>query len=144
MNAHIYIATDSAYAGQRERQYGYVLECEYHGSIQTREGFGEMRGTYNQVILTAMAEAMERFKRRCEIYVHTENTYILEMTARNLAKWESESFQTSSGKALKNQNEWIRLWKAIKNQSVIGVPGKHEYSEWLKSEFDHRKTRQHQ
>lgn len=58
----IYIETDSTSLRAMLRKYGYVLECELHGRPVTREGFGRIEGTYNQAVLTALAEALARIR----------------------------------------------------------------------------------
>ena len=57
----IYITTDSSSPKATEKHYGYVLECMVGGEAKTREGFGKVTGTYHQAVLTALAEALERF-----------------------------------------------------------------------------------
>lgn len=139
MVAHIYIGTDSRSPRPKARRYGYVLECEGHPD--TREGFGELTGTYNQAVIQAAAAALKRFNRRCEIRIHTENSYVLEMIARNLGTWAKNEFRTAAGKPLKHREDWERLWESIQDQIICGIPGKHAYSEWIENEL---KTRENQ
>ena len=74
---HLYIEVDSTAVRVSNKWFGYVLECSVHGEPKTREGFGEIEGTYHKAVLTAMVHGIERINRSCEVHVHTENTYIL-------------------------------------------------------------------
>ena len=132
---HIYIETDSTSMKNIERKYGYVLEVEKENGVRTIEGFGSMTGTYNLVILTALIEALGRFKKSCEVYIHTQNIYILNMIENNLTRWEKNGFTTAAGKPLANQSEWQLLWKLANKHLIMVEPGIHSYSEWLQSEI---------
>ena len=122
-----------------ERQYGYVLQCEVTGENRTREGFGTATGTYHQVTLKALIEAMERFHETCEICIHSEDTFILNMMECNLESWANNAFQTAKGKPVANREEWIRIWELSKKHLILTEPGEHEYSGWLLSEMKGKK-----
>ena len=71
----IYITTDSSSPKATEKHYGYVLECMWGGEAKTREGFGKVMGTYHQAVLTALAEALDRFNQSCEVCICTEDEF---------------------------------------------------------------------
>lgn len=91
----IYITTDSSSPKATEKYYGYVLVCMVDGDAKTREGFGKVMGTYHQAVLTALAEALERFNQSCEVCICTEDEFVLNMLERNLAVWAGNEFLTS-------------------------------------------------
>ncbi len=139
MEVHIYITVDSASVKPTEKWFGYVLECKISGQTYTREGFDRMVGTYHQTILTAMAKGLERLTKSCEVHLHTEDDFVLNMLENNLDRWATVGFVTTKGKPVANQEEWIRIWELSQNQLILSEPGKHEYSGWLMSEIERRK-----
>ena len=124
-----------------ERQYGYVLQCEVAGENKTREGFGMATGTYHQVILLALIEAMERFHEPCEICIHSEDAFVLNMMEYNLESWANNEFQTAKGKPVANQEEWMQIWELSKEHLILTEPGEHEYSGWLLSEMKEKEKK---
>ncbi|WP_343247749.1 hypothetical protein [Diplocloster hominis] len=139
---HTYIGVDTISAKPTPKWFGYVLECEVSGKTETREGFGQILGTYHQAILMAMTEAMGRLNQSCEVYLHTEDEFVLFMIERNLETWAENEFLTTKGKPVANQEEWIQLWQLAQKQLILTVPGKHVYSGWLSSEIHRRKEQQ--
>lgn len=135
---HIYIGVDSISAKPSAKRFGYVLECRVAGQTVTREGFGQTAGTYHQATLMAMAEAMERLNQSCEVYLHTEDEFVLNMLERNLDRWAGSGFTTSKGKPVANQEEWMKLWGLSQKQLILTAPGKHAYSGWLQGEIQNR------
>lgn len=131
----IYITTDSVSPRECERKYGYVLECQKNGNALTREGFGKITGTWNKATLKAITEAMERVNQSCQLTIHTENEYVLNMMDHNLSKWAGNGFATSRGKPVTNREEWIQLWEHAKKHIIRTAPGRHSYTGWILSEI---------
>lgn len=139
--ADIYIEIENTSPKASEKWYGYILECKVDGETKTREGFGKIEGTYHQAVLTALIEALERFRESCEVHVHTENEFILNMIDMNLEKWAGNEFQTSRGKLVANQEEWVRIWGLSNKQLLITEHGDHEYASWLESAIRREKEK---
>lgn len=135
---NIYIETDSVSPRAMPRKYGYVLECEVHGRPVTREGFGQAESTYNQAVLTALAEALSRIREPCEVHIHSRNDYVLNMIDINLYKWAAGGFLSSSGKPVAGKEEWEKVWELLKGQMTVTVHGSHSYSGWLHGEMERR------
>lgn len=139
--ADVFLKTDSVSPKKAEKWYGYVLEYKADGETKTREGFGKIEGTYHQAVLTALIEALERFRESCEVHVHTENEFILNMIDMNLEKWAGNEFQTSRGKPVANREEWIEVWRLSNKQLLITEHGDHEYASWLESAIRREKEK---
>ena len=122
--ADIYMEIENTSPKASEKWYGYILECKVDGETKTREGFGKIEGTYHQAVLTALIEALERFRESCEIHVHTENEFVLNMIDTNLEKWAGNEFKTSRGKPVANQEEWMRIWGLSNKQLLITEHGR--------------------
>lgn len=139
MIVNIYIETDSAFPRSSEKSYGYVLECIIRSIPYTREGFGAVKGTFNEAILTAAKEALNRINTRCEVHLHTRNSYVLDMIDRNLDKWAENNFTGSNGQKIKNADLWKAVFEAAGECNIVPEPGEHSYSRWIREEIERRK-----
>jgi len=72
-----------------------------------------------------------RMNQACEIHIHTENTYILNMMENNLESWAENGFISSKGTPLENQEEWKKLWQQSVKHLLVAEAGKHPFSEWI-------------
>ena len=132
---NIYIATDSTNMRKSTKKYGYVLECFVNEKPYTKEGFGEMEGTYNRVVLAAVNEALERMKNPSEIHVFMENAFVCNMIKHSIPGWIQNGFETSRNEPIKNQDKWIEYYQLSKKHLVKPEAGKHEYLNWLKEQM---------
>lgn len=139
MEVKIYLGTEDKSPRKKERQYGYVLECEWNGQTVTKEGFGRVNGTYNQAVLRALAEALGRITRRCEITICSENEFVLDMLVHNLKTWADHAFCLAGGKELKNKAEWEVIWERVKIHQVTVNTGCGSYLIWMREEMKRRK-----
>lgn len=139
MIVNIYIETDTVFPRSSEKHYGYVLECYLNGLPYTREGFGSMTGTFNEAILTAVKEALNRIKTRCEVHLYTRNSYILDMLDKNLDRWAEAGFVGAKGQQIKNADIWRGIYEASRELNLVPEPGEHSYSKWIREEIRKRK-----
>lgn len=137
---HIYIGTDSASTRKSKRSYGYVLECMKNGEPRTVQGFGETESTYHETNLIAINEALRRLNQSCEVHIHTEDHFILNMIEHNLEKWVASDFRTSKGRPVESEEHWRRLWELSQKQLILSECGKHSYSEWIQEEIERRRN----
>lgn len=131
----IYIECSSTSPREMDRQYRYLLECRSHPG-NTRSGGDRLTGTYNMASLTALIEAMERIVRPCVVYIHCRNEWMLNMLQHQLQGWTEKGFRNSKGKLITNAGLWQRIAELSRDQDLIGVSGKHEYSTWMKKEME--------
>ena len=127
---HIYLSVTSAFPKESEKLYGYVLECT--GKTRTVEGFGKITATYHKTVLIALIEAFDRINQSCEVHIHTENEFILNMLQKNAHKWAEKGFVTKKGTPIANQEEWQQLWSLASKHNVIPEPGTHQFDKWIK------------
>lgn len=119
-----------------------MLECIVRGEAKTREGFGKVAGTYHQTVITALAEALGRFRQPCKICICTEDEFVLNMIKNNLKAWEENDFLTSKGKPVANQEGWKKISSLSKGHKLQTEPGKHTYSQWIQEEIQKRKEKE--
>lgn len=132
---HIYITQSSGNTRKSKRSYGYVLECMLRGEAKTVEGFGETESTFHETNLIAINKALARLNQSCEVHIHTEDNFILNMIEHNLERWAANDFKTSKDKPVESEKEWRKLWDLQKKQLIIPKAGSHTYSEWIKEEI---------
>ena len=93
MKVNIYLETDKQSQECMQRKYGYVIETIYKGTPITREGFGNIEGTYHKTNLQAFIKALGHFRKECEVCVYTRDAFV----ANILADWETYIFSMATG-----------------------------------------------
>ena len=73
----------------------------------------EKNTTNNQMELLAPIKAIQKFKKKSEISIFTDSTYVKDGITTWIKKWEKNGWKTSSKKSVKNKE----LWKKLKNLS---------------------------
>ncbi len=69
--------------------------------------------TNNQMELLAPIKAIQKFKKKSEISVFTDSTYVKDGMTTWIKQWEKNGWKTTSKKPVKNKD----LWKKLKNLS---------------------------
>jgi ribonuclease HI/SAM-dependent methyltransferase len=86
--------------------WGAILECD--GT--ERELFGGERGTTNnRMELTAVIEALQALKQRCQVVVHTDSQYVQKGITEWLPNWKRRGWKTAAKEPVKNADLWVRL-----------------------------------
>lgn len=138
MNADIYITVSSAFPQVSEKMYGYVLATEIRGEVKTREGFGECEATYHGAVLEAMAAALGRFNKRCDICIHSEDAYVMN-TLEKIEYWKERGYLNASGQPMGHQQNWMKIGAESVKHCISGVIEKHEFTSWLQQEMERKK-----
>ena len=73
----------------------------------------EKNTTNNQMELLAPIKAIEKFKKKSEISIFTDSTYVRDGITIWIKQWEQNGWKTTSKKPVKNKE----LWKKLKNLS---------------------------
>ena len=73
----------------------------------------EKNTTNNQMELIAPIKAIQRFKKKSEISIFTDSTYVRDGITIWIKQWEKNGWKTTSKKPVKNKE----LWKKLKNLS---------------------------
>ena len=73
----------------------------------------EKNTTNNQMELMAPIKAIQKFKKKSEISIFTDSTYVRDGITTWIKKWEKNGWKTASKKPVKNKE----LWKKLKNLS---------------------------
>ena len=114
MKVNIYLETDKQTQECTWRKYGYVLEamCGRRPPV-TRVGFGSVEGTYHKCNLQALAEALEQFRKECEVCIHTKDAFVAARILK-IDEMAAADFKDTKGKPIKNAQEWESICRKIK------------------------------
>ena len=69
--------------------------------------------TNNQMELLAPIKAIQKFKKKSEISIFTDSTYVRDGITTWIKRWEKNGWKTASKKPVKNKE----LWQKLKNLS---------------------------
>ena len=116
MADRVTIHTDGACRGNPgPGGWGAVLVAGDH----RRELYGgEPETTNNRMELTAAIRALEALKRRCEVDLYTDSTYVRNGIQSWLAKWKASEWRTAARKPVANRDLWEALDQAAARHEV--------------------------
>ena len=130
---NIYAESETAAFRKKKRMAGYVLELvdSENRTETTRDGWFEMDGTWNEVVMKAFIMALGRMTMPCEIHLHTQNRAILDMIGNNMAGWKEKGFRNAKGEPIRNAMLWQDLANECENHTVIPESGDHSFRSWM-------------
>ena len=106
------IYTDGACSGN-PGPGGWAVIILVNNEIKEMFFGSEKNTTNNQMELTAPIKAIQKFKKKSEILIFTDSTYVRDGITTWVKKWEKNGWKTASKKPVKNKD----LWKKLKNLS---------------------------
>ena len=106
------IYTDGACSGN-PGPGGWAAIILVNDKIQDEISGSEKNTTNNKMELLAPIRAIQKFKKKSEILIYTDSTYVRDGITTWIKKWEKNGWKTASKKPVKN----IELWKKLKNLS---------------------------
>ena len=106
------IYTDGACSGN-PGPGGWAVIILANNEIKEMFSGSEKNTTNNQMELLAPIKAIQKFKKKSEISVFTDSTYVKDGMTTWIKQWEKNGWKTASKKPVKNKD----LWKKLKNLS---------------------------
>ena len=106
------IYTDGACSGN-PGPGGWAAIIIVNNEIKDTFSGSEKNTTNNQMELMAPIKAIQKFKKKSEISIFTDSTYVRDGITIWNKQWEKNGWKTASKKPVKNKN----LWKKLKNLS---------------------------
>ena len=106
------IYTDGACSGN-PGPGGWAAIINVDDKIKDEISGSEKNTTNNKMELLAPIRAIQKFKKKSEILIYTDSTYVKDGITTWIKKWEKNVLKTASKKQVKN----IELWKKLKNLS---------------------------
>ena len=114
------IYTDGACSGN-PGPGGWAAIIIENNKVKDMFSGSEKNTTNNQMELLAPIKAIQKFKKKSEISIFTDSTYVRDGITVWIKQWEKNGWKTASKKPVKNKE----LWKKLKNLS-----SKH-YIKWI-------------
>jgi ribonuclease HI len=106
------IYTDGACSGN-PGPGGWAVIILVNNEIKEMFFGSEKNTTNNQMELLAPIKAIQKFKKKSEISIFTDSTYVRDGITIWIKQWEQNGWKTASKKPVKNKE----LWKKLKNLS---------------------------
>ena len=106
------IYTDGACSGN-PGPGGWAAIIIANNEIKQMFSGSEKNTTNNQMELLAPIKAIQKFKKKTEISIFTDSTYVRDGITVWIKNWEKNGWKTASKKPVKNKE----LWKKLKNLS---------------------------
>ncbi len=106
------IYTDGACSGN-PGPGGWAVIILVNNEIKEMFFGNEKNTTNNQMELLAPIKAIQKFKKKSEISIFTDSTYVRDGITIWIKQWEENGWKTASKKPVKNKE----LWKKLKNLS---------------------------
>ena len=106
------IYTDGACSGN-PGPGGWAVIILVNNEIKEMFFGSDKNTTNNQMELLAPIKAIQKFKKKSEISIFTDSTYVRDGITTWIKRWEKNGWKTASKKPVKNKE----LWKKLKNLS---------------------------
>ena len=106
------IYTDGACSGN-PGPGGWAVIILVNNEIKEMFFGSEKNTTNNQMELLAPIKVIQKFKKKSEISIFTDSTYVRDGITNWIKQWEKNGWKTASKKPVKNKD----LWKKLKNLS---------------------------
>lgn len=114
MRVEIY--TDGACSGNPgPGGWGAVLR---YGKTEKEISGAEPDTTNNRMELTAAIKSLESLKRRCDVDLYTDSTYVRDGIMKWMEGWKAKNWKTANRKPVKNQDLWMELDAAVAKHNV--------------------------
>lgn len=93
---------------------------------------GEADTTNNRMELTAVIEALAVLKRRCQVDLTSDSTYVLKGIQEWMPNWKKRGWKTADKKPVKNVDLWQRLDELAASHDIVW--------HWIKGHSGHREN----
>jgi len=123
----VVIYTDGACSGNPgPGGWGAVLR---YGDTDKEISGAEADTTNNRMELMAAIMSLESLKRRCDVDLYTDSTYVRDGIMKWMDGWKAKGWKTANRKPVKNKDLWLLLDDAV---------GKHNVTfHWVKGHSGH-------
>tara|TARA_B100001741_G_scaffold312356_1_gene315552 strand:- start:698 stop:1123 length:426 start_codon:yes stop_codon:yes gene_type:complete len=102
------IYTDGACSGN-PGPGGWAAIILANDQVEDMMSGNEKNTTNNKMELLAPIKAIQKFKKKSEISIFTDSTYVKEGITVWIKKWEKNGWKTASKKPVKNKELWKKL-----------------------------------
>ena len=97
---------------------GWACVLIYNG-VEKRICGAENNTTNNRMELMAVIKALEALKEKCEVYIHSDSSYVINAFNQNWIKdWENKNWKNSQKKEVLNKDLWQKLIE-LTNKHIV-------------------------
>lgn len=122
----IYIAVKSSSNSKTLGKYGFVCTCaKKSGEVGKIQDTGQIKGTRHETEVKAITEALSRLNQSCEVHIHCEDTFVVNMIDYHIHEWAGNDFRKVNGKPIANAEGWQKLWKKMQGHLIRMEKGRH-------------------
>jgi ribonuclease HI len=89
----------------------------YGGTDKDISG-AEADTTNNRMELMAAIMSLESLKRRCDVDLYTDSTYVRDGIMKWMDGWKAKNWKTANRKPVKNKDLWLLLDEAVSKHNV--------------------------
>ena len=94
----IYIVTKCSSNSKTLGKYGFVCTCaKKSGEIGKIQDTGQIKGTRHETEVKAITEALSRLNQSCEVHIHCEDTFVVNMIDYHISGWAGNDFRKTNG-----------------------------------------------
>lgn len=97
---------------------GWGVLLEYRGVEKELFGGVSEPTTNNRMELLAAIKGLEALKKRSNVCLHTDSTYVQKGITEWLQVWKKKNWMTASRTPVKNKDLWVRLDAAVQRHQV--------------------------
>ena len=121
------IYTDGACSGN-PGPGGWAAIIIINGEVKEIISGNEKKTTNNQMELMGPIKAIQKFKKKSEISIITDSTYVKDGITIWIKRWEKNGWKTAAKKPVKNRDLWKKLRNLSSKHNIkwIWVKGHHE------------------
>lgn len=109
---------------------------------------GEPQTTNNRMEMMAVIEALSALKKRCQVDLYTDSTYVRNGVTQWMDNWKANGWRTAARKPVKNQDLWQALDAVLEGHDVSwhwvrghsGDPGNERADELARAGIPGRRT----
>lgn len=97
---------------------GWACILNYNG-VEKRLCGAEPNTTNNRMELMAVIKALEALKEKCEVYIHSDSSYVINAYNNNwISDWKLKNWKNSQKKDVLNRDLWEKL-DALINKHIV-------------------------
>ena len=116
MSKTVEIYTDGACSGNPgPGGWGAILR---YGKHEKELSGGDTETTNNRMELTATIESLKALKKRSNVELYTDSTYVQKGVNEWLAGWKAKDWKTAAKKPVKNKDLWQELDLMLQEHNV--------------------------
>ena len=129
----IYTTVKSSSNSKTLGKYGFICTCvKKSGEIGKIQDTGQIKGTRHETEVKAITEALSRLNQSCEVHIHCEDTFVVNMIDYHISGWAGNDFRKTNGTPIANAEGWQKLWKKMQGHLIRMEKGRHNYSDEIR------------